>query len=627
MSEFKIGPIPPTGDEIFALGEPGLKKYLEWLVGNANGYLMPSHYNKSYTEEYVKGYKNYFSLTLNLLSETPLPFPVLTEPQIFAVAIVAYEYKNLIPLIRYGEKFVDTLSDTYYWLYLAGTKYFYSIMEIEMYRRRVTTELKLVDLSTIEMEYKKEGYNIFKSVIWSSSKDHRFLSSRVNTLTHENTINTNVNMPMETIHHYDPELIPLINKILKSGGIIAGGFVNNLINPVYKTQQRTCWELTRDNDNEALSIPENLANFQVERKQSYNGDDESPEEGDESPGEDDELAKHFAQMMKNITSTVCVAKQNFYADGSQLYSLDLIKSHDMDIFITGGDYLEKTKRILDCLLFNGNYISSIYNTESSISITLNEIIKVQIIKRAYSSVEEILAGFDLNPSKVALTLGEGDKWKFVAPQAYIDAVTYGVNVVVPCWQSETFNSRLSKYRKKGFDIYLPGNIINRHGLTEEKDLNAKGNLKELITYIGDPHKWNMRDLSDYDSKSLEYLAKTKGIVTDLIGIEERADLIVSGKRAPGMSDLFYAINRILRRFYHGSFERYKLLIKISCLFWRTTDPTTQLTGSFNPTKLDYLSGEVKEVTVRVPSAENDDLIAVLYNELVESDGFLFKRAF
>ena len=126
----------------------------------------------------------------------------------------------------------------------------------------------------------------------------------------------------------------------------------------------------------------------------------------------------------------------------------------------------------------------------------------------------------LNASKVALLLNKKDNWKFVSTQSYIDAVQYGINVVVPCWQSQTFNSRLNKYIKKGYDIYLPGNIIKRFNIADNKDTNAFANLTELVTYVGNPHKWNMKDLSDYEADTLNYLAKIKGIVLSLIHISE-----------------------------------------------------------------------------------------------------------
>ena len=604
MTEFKTGPIRFTDEEVSSLKDSEFKRYLQYIIDETKHIKLPKGYNRNCTSEYMNGFKNYLDLCLNR------PINNLTESDVFYIAVVAYKY-NTEPLVYCDLQNSKSLSDTYYWFYLAHTKYFRNIMEIEMYRRRIISNLELVDLSTVSLEYCKEDKdNIIKPGVISYSEVHRVLG--------ENTINTNLNMPMETILHYESGIKQLIDKILKAGGTIAGGFVNNLINPVYKVYSRSNFCTSPINNNIELAIPQKLANFTIKRSDyiKYSKDPDIVE--------DSKLLEHFNNMnLSETPETVCLAKQNFYKDNfGQLFALELVSSRDMDVFVIGEDYLEKVRKIIDAIYFNGtNYISNIHHTESSISFTFYNMIKVQIIKRAYKDVEEILGGFDLNPSKAALISDAEGKWKIVAPRAYIDAVTYGVNVVVPCWQSETFNSRLSKYKKKGYDIYLPGNIIERFKLNERRDTQAKSNLTELITFVGDPHKWNMRDLSDYDSKSLEYLVKYRGVVTDLLGIEQRAPLILSGERNPNLSDLFYAYNQTTKLYSNYSFERYELLIKISSIFWRITDPSTQLTGSFNPTKLDYLSGEVREVTVRVEDEGIKTTTELLYQELAKRPDF------
>lgn len=303
-----------------------------------------------------------------------------------------------------------------------------------------------------------------------------------------------------------------------------------------------------------------------------------------------------------------------------LLNLSLNKSNDIDVFLTGDDYLEKAANIINKLMIYGicNF-PRIHYTESSISFNLNMNVKIQIIKRAYSNVEEILGGFDLNASKVALLLNKKDNWKFVSTQSYIDAVQYGINVVVPCWQSQTFNSRLNKYIKKGYDIYLPGNIIKRFNIADNKDTNAFANLTELVTYVGNPHKWNMKDLSDYEADTLNYLAKIKGIVSNLIGIDKRVIPILKGEMEPNINDLIYMINCKIKVLYRESmkskdrFTFYAFIRNILPLFWRTTDPSTQLTGSFNPTTSNYLSGEKSEV-VRIITKNSCDKI--LYHKLL-----------
>ena len=593
MSEIKILEVSLTKDQISKLGNSEFKQYCLYLLDNNLPVEMPEEYNKSFLAEYMEGFKNYLDLSLRNFSGT------FTESQIFFIAVVAYKYRTPHPLIYYDKHITNTLSDTYYWLYLAHTKHFYSVMEIEMFRRRITISLDLVDLSTVEMKFFNETQdNIIKSCLVPGrvTEDYRFIYPLLNigrrVYVEKLNVNTNLNMPLETILHYYEGLDTLVDKILHAGGIIAGGFVNNLINPIYRAHESNINNLTCFQRNYPIRNDYKTTKFLAKVQQDYPG----KLEGDI---ENKELADHYSDLIYGTEEDIYLSRQNFCRDNmGQLFNLELIKSNDIDVFVTGEDYLEKVRKIVDSLYFVKKfYISKIHYTESSISFVFGTVIKIQIIKRAYTNLEEILGGFDLNPSRVALTLNEGGKWKFVAPQAYIDAVQYGVNVVVPCWQSETFNSRLSKYRKKGFDIYLPGKIINRFNVLDKIDLNSKGNLVELITHIGNPHKWNMRDLSDYESSSLEYLARVRGIVSDFVGIDKRAPEVILDKRDPNMNDLVYLINSLFREYNRHeirSYQVYELLINILPTFWRTTNPSTQLTGSFNPTRLNYLSGEAKE---------------------------------
>lgn len=593
MSEFKSKQIQFTRDELLSLKDSEFKQYLNYLLNGKEEVELPEEYNKEFEEEYLEGFRNYLELSLNN------PPTNLKERQIFFMAVVAYKYRTPHPLIYYDKHVTNTLSDTYYWLYLAHTKHFYSVMEVEMYRRRITTSLDLVDLSTVEMKFFNETQdNIIKSCVVPGriTEDYRFIDPLLNiesrVYVEKLNVNTNLNMPLETILHYYEGLDSLVDKILRAGGIIAGGFVNNLINPIYRAHERDINILTCFQRNYPIRGEYKTAKFLAKVRQSYL-------QGIEGDFENKEVADHYLNLISGVEEDIYLSKQNFCKDNmGQLFNLELIKSNDIDVFVTGEDYLEKVRKIVDNIYFAKKfYISKIHYTESSISFVFGSVIKIQIIKRAYTNLEEILGGFDLNPSRVALTLDEEGKWKFVAPQAYIDAVQYGVNVVVPCWQSETFNSRLSKYRKKGFNIYLPGKIINRFNVLNKIDHNSKGNLVELITHIGNPHKWNMRDLSDYESSSLEYLAKVRGIVSDFVGIDKRAPEIILGKKDPNMNDLVYLINTLFDGYSYNElrlYSGYELLIKILPTFWRTTNPSTQLTGSFNPTRLNYLSGEAKE---------------------------------
>lgn len=207
--------------EISSLKNSEFKYYLISLIEESKNVDIPEEYNSKFTNEYMEGFKHFLNISLGR-------YPVkLTESQIFFVAVVAYKYKTIDPLIDY-DTHLNELSDTYYWLYLAGSKHFYPIMEIEMFRRRVITKLNLIDLSSVNLKYHNEerGNILSGSTNFDrTTEDARFGS--------ENSINTNSNMPKETILHYPKNLDLVVYDILKAGGIIAGGFVNSLINQKY----------------------------------------------------------------------------------------------------------------------------------------------------------------------------------------------------------------------------------------------------------------------------------------------------------------------------------------------------------------------------------------------------------
>ena len=100
--------------------------------------------------------------------------------------------------------------------------------------------------------------------------------------------------------------------------------------------------------------------------------------------------------------------------------------------------------------------------------------KFQIIKRKYSDIREILLGFDLDSSCVALTKLNNDiNPNIYVTDRYLISITYGINLINPFRQSESYNYRLIKYIRKGFVPFLPGKLH----LTSEKLLKIPWSLE------------------------------------------------------------------------------------------------------------------------------------------------------
>jgi hypothetical protein len=107
---------------------------------------------------------------------------------------------------------------------------------------------------------------------------------------------------------------------------------------------------------------------------------------------------------------------------------------DFDFFCIGKRPLIKTDDML----------------ETSFSYTTISSPKIQIIKRIYSTPEQVIGGFDLDPSRFFLTT---DFEIFCTVGAFTSFV-YNMNPINFNSYSSTFTRRISKYQKKGFFFYL-----------------------------------------------------------------------------------------------------------------------------------------------------------------------------
>lgn len=183
----------------------------------------------------------------------------------------------------------------------------------------------------------------------------------------------------------------------------------------------------------------------------------------------------YTTILKNINATrICkmlntepdLWKNILLAGGSVtncILACDM--TTDYDLFIYGLNEDEANMKIQKCIdIFRkfSAYKFSITRTENSItyiSYTDEANIQIQFILRLYSSISEILHGFDIDSSCVGYN-GE----KIYLTNRANHAFTHLVNMVDFDRMSPTYEYRLSKYMNRGFSVYISDfswNTINK----------------------------------------------------------------------------------------------------------------------------------------------------------------------
>jgi hypothetical protein len=595
----------------------------------------------------------------------------MTEEEIFQLAVKSYR-KNKISLSLSHHK-VKIVSDKYYWAYLANDDQtddgiFYNTMEIEMFRRKIIPKLDLIPLSGFKFELSNRPNNVLDSRYYTGEngkfKDNnpdirydriisntRFYSEcigpkgkYINSL--ENLEIKHVSMLADSnagfqkgLKLYPPKFISLLEDISKMGGIIAGGFVSGLINQIYY--------LIRVDE---IGVNFNY-NSDVKESVPYEGNDinhifspdiypviDGPDELNPTviPGFGMLIMVFMSRYLKedeaypysngepvhecrrrysdyNLEKGLEDLQDYVYIRNNIFYRKLFKKSPDVDIFVTD---MEVADRIVELLL---NFCQNIPNskficTEFSTTFSFGSYWpKIQIIKRVYNSPDEILGGFDLDPSRAAL-LWQGDKFEAFCTNSYINAVEFGINLIVPSRQSESFNHRIAKYSAKGFEPYFPGLKLGKIYSKGKKIVHsAKYLLRHFTT---EDHKWGIKKASDYDKVVIKSMGK-EGKKLEGIARDKRLNLIKKGKLQAEATDVFQLANKLLRDISILNQEGVKdtkldyFIVKIlSVINWRTIEPGSQITGSFNPTKIDYLAGIVREVEEEKKTPNGNVLIHI-----------------
>jgi len=319
---------------------------------------------------------------------------------------------------------------------------------------------------------------------------------------------------------------------------------------------------------------------------------------------------------------------------------------DLDLFVYGLDEKDASARVknivshfLELCKNQPEYqINVMVKTENLLSIYIHKLnakkqlgekrlYEIQIIFRLYRTISEVLHGFDLGSSAVGF---DGAKVYFTTLSQYSYANM--VNIIDSTRRSTSYEYRLQKYLNRGFNIIMPDlrkvetieAIMNGHSYSNKYlYISDKGNIYLNISLSVNPNEHAIR-LFDYSKPT----TRTSKIVSEFLSPynsfnhnrlvlasnswlinaiqREHAHLV---KEIPDYKHM--SINKWLYRFgklallsyiEKGETPQNSLLIDqwkterleridaylsfmrehFFIIDWKTQDPATQLTSSFNP---------------------------------------------
>jgi hypothetical protein len=136
----------------------------------------------------------------------------------------------------------------------------------------------------------------------------------------------------------------------------------------------------------------------------------------------------------------------------QFYHEEFAPASDVDLFLYGLDHdqaIEKIRHIEKCINDSILTETSTVRTKYAITIVSQYPTRhVQIVLRLYKSIAEILTGLDVDCSAVAYN----GRQVYLAPRA-LGAYITQVNHVDLSRRSPSYESRLSKYSRRGFEVF------------------------------------------------------------------------------------------------------------------------------------------------------------------------------
>ncbi len=176
--------------------------------------------------------------------------------------------------------------------------------------------------------------------------------------------------------------------------------------------------------------------------------------------------------------------------------------NDIDLFLyhlTPEDADLKVEEIINFI--DKKYsIERVVQSKNCITIILDDF-NFQIIYRIYQSVSEILYGFDLGSSAVAFN-GKNLSFSVLGKFAF----EYCANIIDTTRRSKSYEHRIEKYLRRGFNVIMPNFDISKIDIemksitlnTMNINISKIDNMKICVGQISNSNNY----ISDYDDTSI-----------------------------------------------------------------------------------------------------------------------------
>ncbi|KAF2273661.1 ankyrin repeat protein [Westerdykella ornata] len=178
------------------------------------------------------------------------------------------------------------------------------------------------------------------------------------------------------------------------------------------------------------------------------------------------------------------------------YHEKIAPASDVDLFIYGLTEEEAIKKILDIeQRVKDSILTEITTIRTKNAITIASQYPtrhIQIVLRVYKSVAEILTGFDVDCSCAAYD----GKQVYAAPRALTAFMTQ-TNTIDLTRRSPSYENRLSKYSRRGFEVYWP--LLDRSRIDPtifERNFGRTVGLARLLVLERLPTKYERESYMD-----------------------------------------------------------------------------------------------------------------------------------
>lgn len=256
---------------------------------------------------------------------------------------------------------------------------------------------------------------------------------------------------------------------------------------------------------------------------------------------------------------------------SILHDEFLNRKQDVDVFVVAQDdtLREEIKQHYATLSNYSNInlnepLEFRYN-ENVVSIRKEEHGEIQVIKRFYKIFDQILHGFDVDASCVGVTF-DGRIWM---TERFKYAFMKNCLTVNISRLSRSYELRLAKYHRRGWDLYIPGTLVEPiPPIDIELDTGEKISFSEIESAL-DP-RWHLVSVA-FNSLSKE----------EKLFLSNK--LRINWYRFEGI-DLLWIATATDVKFRTGTYN--VTLSKEINSNWRVDEPDSQHTGSFHPSPRD-----------------------------------------